>query len=172
MNYFGALRAFWKRGRPSENLGALLRETKNPRPSGIPESSGEQFPLYMVARGGAALLRPGKGGLYVKKVARAISAPPRLTGPREPISSWDTTESKPDAGQTARVAIGPIAYALLVVSKTIYRNPTVVESATSEFVCHFRAGSQDAARLSLETGQIPSTKRCSYRLRGKLRLRK
>jgi hypothetical protein len=78
------------------NLGALLQETANPRPAEIPESSGEQFPLYMVAPGAAPL---------------RISAPPRLTGPREPISSWATTESKPDAGQTARVAKGPITYA-------------------------------------------------------------
>ncbi len=92
------------------NLGALLQETANPRSAEIPESNGEQFQLYMVAPG-AAPLRPAKGGLSVKKVARAISAPPRLTGPREPISSWATTESKPDAGQTARVATGPMAYA-------------------------------------------------------------
>ena len=63
------------------NQGALLRETANPRPAEIPESSGEQFPLYTVAPG-AAPLRPAKGGLSVKKVARAISAPPRVTGPR------------------------------------------------------------------------------------------
>ena len=50
----------------------LERETENPRPADIPESSGEQFPPYMVAPGGAAPLRPAKGGLSVKKVARAI----------------------------------------------------------------------------------------------------
>ena len=92
------------------NLGALLQETANLQPAEIPESSGEQFPLYMVAPGGCAT-KTGKGGLSVKKVARAISAPPRLTGPRETISSWATTESKPDAGQTARVATSPMAYA-------------------------------------------------------------
>ena len=30
----------------------LERETENPRPADIPESSGEPFPPYMVARGG------------------------------------------------------------------------------------------------------------------------
>lgn len=65
-NYFGALRAFWELGGPSENLGVLLRETENPRPAEIRESSGEQFPLYRVAPG-AAPLRPAKGGLSVKK---------------------------------------------------------------------------------------------------------
>ena len=34
------------------NLGALLQEMANPQPAEIPESSGEQFPLYMVAPGG------------------------------------------------------------------------------------------------------------------------
>ncbi len=92
------------------NLGALLQETANPQPAEILESSGEQIPPYMVAPGGGAS-KTGKGGLSVKKVARAISAPPRLTGPRETISSWATTESKPDAGQTARVATSPMAYA-------------------------------------------------------------
>ena len=92
------------------NLGALLQETANPQPAEIPESSGEQFPLYMVAPGGCAT-KTGKGSLSVKKVVRAISAPPRLTGPRETISPWATTESKPDAGQTASVATNPMAYA-------------------------------------------------------------
>ena len=92
------------------NLGALLQETANPQPAEIPESSGEQFPPYVVAPGGCAT-KTWKGGFSVKKDAREISAPPRLTGPREPISSWATTESKPDAGQTARVATSPMACA-------------------------------------------------------------
>lgn len=33
----------------------------------------------------------------MKKVTRAISAPPRVTGLRERNSPWVTTESKPDA---------------------------------------------------------------------------
>lgn len=35
-NYFGALRAVWELGGPSENLGVLLRETENPQLAEIP----------------------------------------------------------------------------------------------------------------------------------------
>ena len=62
----GALRAFWWPGRPSMNLGAQLQETANPQPAEIPESSGEQFPLYMVAPGGCAT-KTGKRRLVGEK---------------------------------------------------------------------------------------------------------
>jgi hypothetical protein len=153
------------------NLGALLQETANPRPAEIPESSGEQFPLYIVAPG-AAPLRPATGGLSVKKGRKSdFCAAARHWAERADFflgyhriktrrGTNRLSRHRPNGLRVARRTENPLSQSYCG------------RKCGSEFVCQFRTGSQGAARRSLETGQIPSTKRCRYRLRGKLKLRK
>eukprot|EP01035_Chromulina_nebulosa_P035643 gene35643-47929_t len=93
-NYFGALRAFGELGGPSEDLGVLLRETKNPRPAEIRESSGEQFPLYRVA-----IMRPNSRSVSscvrLRCASRASTSPTDASTGRPAPLSWTVPMSDP-----------------------------------------------------------------------------